>query len=107
MNSSDDQNQLDTQVQIQAISTQANGFIAQLESLKSQVASNLEGVEVTYSPQSRQDISTAVLQVFGSETKSATDPTENAITLDMYMYCIDLVKASGQYQATQTLSSQL
>jgi hypothetical protein len=106
-NSSDLQNQTDNQQQIAAISAQANGYITQIQGLKSQVMSNISDVEVTYNPQARQDISAAVLQVFGTETPSATDPTENAITLDMVIYCMDLINASGKYQATQVLSSQL
>lgn len=105
--SSDLQNQTDTKEQIKAISAKANGYLTRIAELKSEIGSKISDVEVTYTPNVRQDISKAVKEIFGVETKSKTDPSENAITLEMYTYCLDLIKASGQHQASQILSSQL
>lgn len=101
----DFQNQLQTDTA--TVINKATTQLTRIKALQTQLKSNLSDVEISYNPQTNQPLSKAVLEIFGKETKSTTAPDENVITLDMYVYCVDVLRHAGKYKAANSLADKV
>lgn len=92
---------------IAEVSVQALAYLAELQKLKSNILGQLTDVEVTYNPTNRTDIASAVLAIFGEHAESKTEPGRKAITLQMYLDCLEVVQQAGKFKAETLLADKV
>lgn len=83
--------------------TEASSAIAELGELKADLYSRLSGLKVQYSIEDNLDLTKAIEAVFGDEAKA----NKGYITLDMYLYCLKLVRAAGKAKAQSLIGNVL
>lgn len=108
MNRDDSQfsTQQDIKASISSLSDEARAYLAKLQSIRSEIEGKLSVVEVSYLPTARPDISKAVNQIFNKETISQESPDKKAITLQMYLDCLEIIRQSGKYKAQTVLAEK-
>ncbi len=100
-------NQEEIKLSIKDISAEARGYMTQLQAHRSEIQGQLGLVEVDYSPINRPDLAKAVKDIFGIETLSQSDTSKKAITLQMYLDCLEILRKAGKYKAEQIIADKV
>lgn len=89
------------------IAAEANGLIGGLKKIKADVKNKLGDIEVTYNPISKPEVAKAMVEVFGKEYDSKTEPGMKAISFETYIACLNIVKLAGKAKADELLKDKI